>query len=293
MLPLIMILAYWIPASFARVFVEWSGSRYWLGFVIPQTLYPILSALFFCLIYRIFRLKVEDTVRAEKSGFLSYLLYVPPVIFISLILSQLIGVLFSIFSSFGINLPTVSSSIPNPSNVVESVALIVVMAVLPALCEEFIYRFTFIGLLSPLSRGGAIVVSSLAFGLMHGTVEQIFVTFCLGLCLAFIYVCTGNYRLPVAIHFVNNFISCISIIFGVYLSDEMYYKVDGIIGLCILVFGVISLGILFLGKKLSLPEYPQQIKTWEAVRLTLKTPMFWVFTVVYIGITTVSTLRLS
>ncbi len=288
-----MVFASWIPGIFAFIFSQWSGSYYWLGFIIPQAIYPIASALLFRLLYSLAGFKVKDTVKAEKSGALSYILYIPAVIFISLLLSQFISNVFSIFSSFGIDLPTVSSSIPDPSNAVESVALIVVMAVLPALCEEFIYRFTFIGMLSPLSRGGAIVVSSLAFGLMHGTVEQIFATFCLGLCLAFIYVYTGNYRLPIAIHFVNNFISCIFIILGVYLPEEMYFKVDSVFGIAILVLGVASIVALLLRKKPTLPEAPQQIKTGEAVALALKAPLFWVFTVVYIGITTVSTLLLS
>ncbi len=288
-----MAFASWVPRIFAFAFSEWSGSYYWLGFAIPQAIYPVASVLLFSLLYRIAGFSIKDTVKAEKSGVLSYLLYIPAVIFASMLLARFISVIFEFFRSLGVSLPTIAASIPTPSNAVESVALIIVMAVLPALCEEFIYRFTFIGMLSPLSRGGAIIVSSLAFGLMHGTVEQIFATFCLGLCLAFIYVYTGNYRLPVAIHFVNNFISCISIILGVYLSQDLYYTVNGILSVTILISGVVSLVILLFLKKPSLPKVPEQIGAGEAVALALKAPMFWVFTVIYIGITMVSTLALA
>ena len=290
LLPVINVFASVVAGILAYVFLWWSGSSYWFAFILPQTVYPIASVILFRFLYGLLGFKVKDTVKRDKSGIGSYLLYLPSVMLVSFILSQLVACVFDLFSSFGIDLPTVSSAIPDPSNAIESVALIVVMAVLPALCEEFIFRFTFIGMLSPLSRGGAIVISSLAFGLMHGTLEQIFFAFGLGLCMAFVYVYTGNYRIPIAIHFVNNFISCISIILSVYLPEDAYYKADEMIGVAMLVCGIISTVILLLRKKPSLPKATSLIKTGEALILAFKAPLFWVFTAVYAVMTAISTL---
>jgi membrane protease YdiL (CAAX protease family) len=288
-LPAIISFSSFLSDVFLVMFHEWDRGEYWLGFVLPQLVCPIASALLFLLVYKAEGFKVKDAVRTEKSGIVSYIICVPAIIFVSTVLSMIVWYVFDLLSSLGINLPTVSSSIPTPSNIVESIALIVVMAVIPALCEEFIYRFTFIGMLSPLSRGGAIVISSFAFGLMHGTLEQIFFAFGLGICMSFIYVYTGNYRLPIVIHFVNNFISCASIILGVYLPEDAYYKFYGIITNVIFVLGAISMGILLFRKKPSLQRDALQMGTGDALILAFKAPFFWLFTVAYVGITIAST----
>lgn len=80
------------------------------------------------------------------------------------------------------------------------------VALVPAVCEEIMFR----GLvLNGLARNGkhlAVIVSALLFMLMHGSPDQTVHQFILGLIFGYIVYYTGNLFLTIIIHFANNFI---------------------------------------------------------------------------------------
>ena len=59
----------------------------------------------------------------------------------------------------------------------------IVMCLVPAFCEEFLFRGAILSNCLPFGRGTAIFISALLFGLMHQNVEQIFYAFGAGLVL--------------------------------------------------------------------------------------------------------------
>lgn len=84
---------------------------------------------------------------------------------------------------------------------------LVIVCVLPAVCEEFIHRGI---LLQGIKHAGfkkAIVISSLLFGLLHFNVQQFFYAFIIGLILGFVSVVAKNIFPAMIIHFVNNAVS--------------------------------------------------------------------------------------
>lgn len=96
---------------------------------------------------------------------------------------------------------------------------LLVMAVLPALLEELLFR---VCILQTLRRYGdrlAIVVSALLFGLMHGGISQSVFAFLVGLVLGWLVVNTGNVWIAVLLHFFNNAVSVLLEYAGMGLSD--------------------------------------------------------------------------
>lgn len=82
--------------------------------------------------------------------------------------------------------------------------MLLVMAVLPALSEEFLFR----GILYNTYRKTAplvgILLSALFFALLHGNFNQIPYAFFLGIVLALMMEATGSVLIPMFIHFLMN-----------------------------------------------------------------------------------------
>ena len=81
------------------------------------------------------------------------------------------------------------------------------VAVLPAVCEEFLHRGILLQGIKHMSFKKAIVISSLLFALLHFNVQQVFYAFVIGLILGFVSVVAKNIYPAMIIHFVNNAIS--------------------------------------------------------------------------------------
>lgn len=85
----------------------------------------------------------------------------------------------------------------------ELILMSIVAVVLAPLVEELMFRGVLFNLLAQdMPTGLALVLSSLAFGLLHGT--TFFQTTVMGLCLGLIYHFTGSLRMAIGAHFFNN-----------------------------------------------------------------------------------------
>jgi membrane protease YdiL (CAAX protease family) len=79
-----------------------------------------------------------------------------------------------------------------------------VLAVLPAVCEEFIYRGIILNGFRKFGNVSAVVISALLFALAHGSAMQFIYQFILGIILGFVVVKTGSLIAGMVVHFVNN-----------------------------------------------------------------------------------------
>lgn len=114
----------------------------------------------------------------------------------------LVNYLMDLISKIGYN---PDSSLPLPlSNGVWLVLNIVVLALIPAICEEFLYRGIIFNGLRKFGPIGSIFLSALMFALAHGSAMQFFYQFILGLVLAAIVYKTGSIIASMIAHFVNN-----------------------------------------------------------------------------------------
>ena len=82
-----------------------------------------------------------------------------------------------------------------------------VICLVPAVCEEFLFRGAILSNLLPFGRAQAILISALLFGLMHQNFAQFFYAFCAGIVLGLIYERTGSIWSCMILHLTNNFFS--------------------------------------------------------------------------------------
>ena len=123
-------------------------------------------------------------------------------------------------------------------NMLASVISTFVTAVVPAFSEEFLFRGILLGKLRKYGDGYAILVSSLFFALMHGNMVQIPFAFIGGVMFAFLTVKTGSILPAMAVHFSNNFLSCIQNLVINNSSEYVGNFIASIIFSVILVLGI-------------------------------------------------------
>jgi hypothetical protein len=102
--------------------------------------------------------------------------------------------------------------------------LTVVMALLPAVAEEFCFRGTIQQTLYRTNLGplGAIIIGGLSFSLFHGEFNNFLAIWCMGIVLGFLYYYSGSIWLNIAAHFFNNFI----IVLGKFAFMRGYVHTD-------------------------------------------------------------------
>ncbi len=99
-------------------------------------------------------------------------------------------------------------------------ALILFVVILAPIMEELFFRRLLIDRLRRFGDLPAIVISGLAFGLIHGNFSQFFYATFMGLVFGVIYCYTGRLRYPVILHmFINFFGSVYSVIMLRALGD--------------------------------------------------------------------------
>jgi sodium transport system permease protein len=86
--------------------------------------------------------------------------------------------------------------------------VLLVMALIPAVCEELVFRgFIFSGLQRDSGHVRAVLLSALLFGLSHGVLQQTITASLVGLLLGWIAYRTGGVGCTIIFHFVHNTIS--------------------------------------------------------------------------------------
>ena len=145
---------------------------------------------------------------------------------------------FDTLEALTVNLVT-SHSIP------ELIFVVFVIAVTPAICEEFLFRGL---ILSNFERFAipfrAIVFTGLIFALFHFHPFNIIPLAVLGIYLAFITYYSGSIYTAIVVHFVNNFLSAIAVyLFGKENIDDP--NMSGGELTQFIVLGIISL-VLFI-----------------------------------------------
>ena len=109
-----------------------------------------------------------------------------------------------LFSTFAKETPELAVPLDNFGQFILAVFL---LAILPAVCEELLFRgLIFNGLKSKLKAPWAILLSATLFALMHMSIYQTLHQFVLGVVLATLVYFTGTVVYSMIFHFINNFL---------------------------------------------------------------------------------------
>ena len=121
----------------------------------------------------------------------------------------------------------------------------ITIAIVPAFCEEFLFRGVILSNLMPYGKSTAIVISALCFGIMHGNFLQFLYATAAGIVLGAVYVKTDSIWTSTLIHLINNALSILQMAvfdkMSEYAANTVWLMVDcfifalGIVGAIILV----------------------------------------------------------
>lgn len=256
-----------------------SASEFFLYIAVPQYLLPIFSFIVFFALKKLLKIKSVPIQKFNKKipmgEFISiFLLFLGATVVFEII--SVINNLF--FYLIGIELPDLSFFEYIDTSPTGIIMLIIVLAVLPAIAEELIYRYGVSSSLSEYSVSGAIIVSSLAFGLMHGTFQQLMYAIFAGLFFGYLLFRTQNIKLTVFLHFLTNFISCIMLIIQIIFGEKVYLAAMLIETVLFIAAGIVGACLFFGNYGLKIKNTESRYKAADILSAMFKAPFFYVFT---------------
>ena len=173
--------------------------------IVVQVFTVMLAQIGFLIVYFVYNRDINFKVASKinfnigwKNALLCVLIAVIGVFGINPLISSIDGFLVDI----GYNL---AGSLPLPmDNFGWLILNIILLAGVPAILEELIFRGVILNGYKKLGAVPAMVITSLLFALIHGSVQQFVFPFLFGLILSFAALKTGSVLAPIIIHFVNN-----------------------------------------------------------------------------------------
>lgn len=126
-----------------------------------------------------------------------------------LLLAVLTGLWLLLLQALGLRVDSAGAAAP--ANGAELAAALLAMAVVPALCEEWFFRGMLFAALEPrCGTRGALLLSALAFALMHGSLISLPVHLLLGLLLGALLTGTRSIAAPALYHGAHNAVTLVS-----------------------------------------------------------------------------------
>ena len=122
------------------------------------------------------------------------------------------------------------------------IMLFISIGLVPAFCEEFLFRGLILRNLLPYSGKIAIIISAVMFGLMHQNIYQIIYTTVAGIVMGYIYYKTDSLWCTVLMHFFNNSVSVVELV--IYGNVENAEFVNLMIDISLMVAGVLCFTVL-------------------------------------------------
>lgn len=142
-----------------------------------------------------------------------------------------------------------SYPVPDTMQPYEAVLLYMSVAIVPAFCEEFLFRGLFLRELLPYGRTTAVLGSAILFGLMHQNLEQMLYATVAGIVLALVAMECGSIWGGVIIHLFNNLLSVVDEILISRLPYETEMIVYALMEVLVVGGGMLCLAILIIRRK--------------------------------------------
>jgi len=100
------------------------------------------------------------------------------------------------------------------ANIAGVLAMVFMLVIIAPIFEEFLVRGIMYDALKPYGTGIAILISSILFGLMHGSLYMLLYTTAYGLALGYIRYATGSLFTVTILHMIVNSISALTLLLG-------------------------------------------------------------------------------
>ena len=166
------------------------------------------------------------------------------------------------------------------------------IALVPAVCEEFLFRGCVLSNLLPYGKTTAVLGSAFLFSLMHSNWPQYFYTFCAGIVLGLIYTETGSIWPGMFLHLFNNFYSVIMSAAEKRFDADVYNRITVLSETCLMLAGLAAAAFLIIRMKGKISgDYTGAVPTFRAQTAVSKrklffSPMIIAYGVVSVGLAT-------
>jgi len=171
------------------------------------------------------------------------------------------------------------TAIEPSANIISILALMFMMVVIAPLFEEFWVRGIMYDALKPYGTGMAIIISSLLFGFMHGSLSMLFYTAAYGLALGYIRYATNSLLIATILHAIVNSIGAGALLLStlMQITNEENRYINTVFIIYIMAFLVlIIVGIVvFLSKIRSIRKYKIE-NSWTEIGPWKKTAIFFI-----------------
>lgn len=210
-----------------------------------------VSALVFLLVYigmNLFKKKDFKIASRIKVKF-DYKIFIPVIFLSAIIMLACVNMtgLFNHVAGFFTTKVSAESLGVEMNNFWQFLLIVFLLAFLPAVCEELVFRgIIYNGLRQKFSTFKSVLISSLMFALIHFSIYQSFFQVILGVVLGLLVYYTGTIFYSIVYHFINNF----TIILINYLSPNkaiFEFSTWGVKEILLsILFFVIGIAIAFL-----------------------------------------------
>lgn len=204
--------------------------------VVINQLIILASVLIYCFIKKI---NIKESFRFNNPGLVPILVITSlalPATFAAGMFNTIVVYLLQFIG----DIP--SAGIPVPQNIQEWLLGILIIGVMPGVCEEMLHRGL---LLRSYERRGtykAVVIVAILFGLFHFDITNLFGPILLGLIIGYYVVRTNSIWAGIYAHFLNNTIS-VTIQYLMKQPQPETLTVSGQELISTLVIGIVSMGI--------------------------------------------------
>ena len=195
-----------------------------------QSVIPLILSALFITAYNDKKDKESKVTLKEKLGIVLEGIFLLGILQIGIsYLYEYIGIDYNIISTIAVE---------NNSNMITNILLFTILAILPAIFEELLFRKTLINATRKVGIGFAIMASSIIFGLIHMNLGQFIFATLLGVIFAVIYLKTDDLKITMLLHFLNNGYAALQLL----ITNEKTFDIINIIVIGLMIFG----GLLFL-----------------------------------------------
>lgn len=224
-----------LVCSFAIAFLFPDVQGEVLTAVIEMVCYVIYLTVPFGIAAIIFKtcLKAYDSYKPKYVTPKKPVLYILGAVGIGYIVNVTVNLLFGWLINL-FDMPTVEA----PQTTAGIILLYISTAVFPAVLEEWAFRGVILKNLLPYGRKGAILISSLLFGIMHVDPARVIFATAFGLLLGICYEYTRSIKIPMIIHFINNAIAVTS---SLSLDNDVMIIIMDVVVYSFMGFGVAAL----------------------------------------------------
>lgn len=164
-----------------------------------------------------------------------------------------------------------------PQDLISAFILVFIMVVVAAVVEEFLVRGIMYDALKPYGAGMAIIISSVLFGLMHGSIHMLLYTTVVGFALGYIRYATNSLLVVTILHAIINAVAAgyLFILALIEITDGTNALFNALSDIYLVVMlALIVLGIVAIIKKIPVIKRYKIANDWADVSPKKKIGLF-------------------